>query len=79
MVDRKKFEFRKVLGRVSDGLGVENVQALKNLCYDMVGERRREGVDSGITLFNALIEESKFVGKEQSVYCSTQIVNSLMN
>jgi hypothetical protein len=59
MVDRKKLEFRKVLGRVSDGLGGENIQALKNLCYDMIGERRREGIDSGIAIFNALIEESK--------------------
>ena len=59
MVDRKKFEFRKVLGRVSDGLGNDNVQALKNLCYDMIGERRREGIDSGISIFNALIEEGK--------------------
>ena len=58
-MDRKKFEFRKMLGRVSDGLGNENVRALKNLCYDMVGERRRESIDSGITLFNALIEEGK--------------------
>ena len=56
-VDRKKFEFRKLLGRVSDGLGLDNVQALKNLCYDMLGERRRESIDSGVTLFNALIEE----------------------
>ena len=59
MVDRKRLEFRKVLGRVSDGLGGENVTALKNLCYDMIGERRREGIDSGIAIFNALIEESK--------------------
>ena len=59
MVDRKKFEFRKVLGRVSDGLGGDGVDALKNLCYDMIGERRRESVDSGISLFNALIEEGK--------------------
>ena len=56
-MDRKKFEFRKLLGRVSDGLGLDNVQALKNLCYDMLGERRRESIDSGVTLFNALIEE----------------------
>lgn len=61
-MDRKKLEFRKVLGRVSDGLGGENVTALKNLCYDMIGERRREGIDSGIAIFNALIEESKSTG-----------------
>ena len=58
---RKKLEFRKVLGRVSDGLGGENVTALKNLCYDMITERRREGIDSGIAIFNALIEESKSI------------------
>ena len=57
MVDRKKFEFRKMLGKISDGLGGESIEALKNLCYDMVGERRRESIDSGISLFNALIEE----------------------
>ena len=58
---RKKLEFRKVLGRVSDGLGGENVTALKNLCYDMIAERKREGIDSGIAIFNALIEESKSI------------------
>ena len=54
---RVKLEFRKVLGRISDGLGTENVRALKNLCYDSISERKREEIDSGIHLFNVLIEE----------------------
>lgn len=53
---REKLEFRKILGRVSDGLGIENVKALKNLCYDSITERKREDIDTGILLFNALIE-----------------------
>ena len=53
---REKLEFRKLLGRVSDGLGLENVKALKNLCYDTIGERKREEIDSGIQLFNSMIE-----------------------
>ena len=54
---RVKLEFRKVLGRISDGLGVENVRELKNLCYDYVSERKREEIKSGIELFNVLIEK----------------------
>lgn len=53
---RKKLEFRKVLGRINDGLGNENVRDLKNLCYDHIPERKREDIDSGILLFNVLIE-----------------------
>ena len=53
---RVKLEFRKVLGRVSDGLGAEDVRALKNLCYDSISERKREEIDSGVQLFNVLIE-----------------------
>lgn len=54
---RKKLEFRKVLGRINDGLGNENVRDLKNLCYDNIPERKREEIDSGIQLFNVLIEK----------------------
>ena len=56
---REKLEFRKMLGRISDGLGLENVKALKNLCYDSISERKREEIDSGILLFNTLIEGGK--------------------
>lgn len=56
---RVKLEFRKVLGRVSDGLGEENLRALKNLCYDYVTERKRAEIDSGVQLFNVLIEGGK--------------------
>ena len=59
MVDRKKFEFRKMLGRVSDGLGQENLKALSNLCTDIIGVKKVEAIDSGVTLFNALIEEGE--------------------
>lgn len=60
---RVKLEFRKVLGRISDGLGTENVRALKNLCYDSIAERKREDVGSGIDLFNILIERGKNVNE----------------
>ena len=63
MVDRKKFEFRKVLGRVSDGLGQENLKALSNLCTDIIGVKKAEAIDSGVTLFNALIEEGMCMSK----------------
>ena len=53
---RVKLEFRKVLGRISDGLGLEDVSALKNLCYDSISERKREEINNGISLFNVLIE-----------------------
>ncbi len=53
---RAKLEFRKVLVRVSDGLGLEDLKSLKHLCYDVVSEKRREEIDSGVQLFNVLIE-----------------------
>lgn len=56
---RVKLEFRKVLGQVSDGLTTENVNALKHLCYDYVPEKKKEGIETGIQLFNTLIERSK--------------------
>ncbi len=58
---RVKLEFRKVLGRISDGLGTENVMALKNLCYDSISERKREEIDTGIQLFNVMIEGGKLI------------------
>lgn len=57
---RVKLEFRKVLGRISDGLGLEDVSALKNLCYDSISERKREEINSGISLLNVLIERGRF-------------------
>lgn len=56
-------EFRKVLVRISDGLGTENVRALKNLCYDSIAERKREEIDSGIDIFNILIEGGMYIVK----------------
>jgi predicted secreted protein len=56
---RTRLEFRKVLVRVSDGLGQEDLRGLKNLCYDYVSERRREEMDTGIVLFNVLIERGR--------------------
>lgn len=56
---RKKLEFRKLLVRVSDELGQENVKALKNLCFDIVGGKKMEEIDSGIDLFNILIEKGR--------------------
>lgn len=61
---RVKLEFRKVLGRVSDGLGLEDVSGLKNLCYDYVTERKREEIDTGIQLFNVLIERGSYLSSE---------------
>ncbi len=58
---RVKLEFRKVLGKISDGLGAENVRALKNLCYDSIAERKREEIGSGIDIFNILIEGGMWV------------------
>lgn len=57
---RVKLEFRKVLGRISDGLALEDVKGLKNLCYDHVTERKREEIDTGIQLFNVLIERGSY-------------------
>ncbi len=58
-IDRKAFEFSKVLASVSDGLGHEDVRALKNLCYDTIPARKRQEVDSGLDIFQILREKSK--------------------
>ena len=60
-VNRRKFEFRKLLIRLSDGLGGENVRALKNLCYDHVGQKKSEEISSGVELFNVLIEGGQYM------------------
>ena len=57
LVDRKKFEFRKLLCRISEELqDSESVSKLKYLCYDIHGAKE---ADSALTLFNTLIEQSK--------------------
>lgn len=66
---RKKLEFRKVLGRINDGLGNENVRDLKNLCYDNIPERKREEIDSGIQLFNVLIEKGLISSEKPQFLC----------
>ncbi len=47
--------------KLSDRLSGENLKAMKNLCYDFITGRQRDEVDSGIALFNILIEQSKEV------------------
>lgn len=60
-VNRKGFEFRKLLGEVSDGLGRQDVVNLKNLCYEDITERKRADIQSGVEVFNILIEKSTCV------------------
>ena len=45
--------------QLSDGLGVENLRALKNLCYDLIPKPQLEAIDSGLGVFNVLIEQSE--------------------
>lgn len=45
---------------MSDGLGADNLKALKNLCYDFIPKPQLETIDVGLDVFNALIEQSKF-------------------
>ena len=45
---------------MSDGLGADNVRALKNLCYDFIPKPQLEAIDIGLEIFNALIEKGKF-------------------
>ncbi len=45
--------------KLSDRLGNDNLKAMKNLCYDLIPGRQRDEMDSGIVLFNILIEQSK--------------------
>ena len=54
-----KLKFRRLLSRISDGLGSENVNALKNLCYHHIYERDREDIEIGIDLFNVLVRKGK--------------------
>lgn len=46
--------------QLSDGLGNDNLRALKNLCYDFIPRHQLDAIDSGLEVFNALIEKSKF-------------------
>ena len=56
---RDKLRFRKLLGSLSDGLGSQNLRELKNLCYDNIGEQKREQVSDGLALFNVLLEQGQ--------------------
>ena len=44
---------------MSDGLGAENLKALKNLCYDFIPKTQLDTIDVGLDVFNVLIEQSK--------------------
>lgn len=57
-INRKGFEFSKLLAAISDGLGREDTRGLKNLCYDYIPARKREEIDSGIDIFQVLREKS---------------------
>lgn len=45
--------------QISDSLGAENLRALKNLCYDCISKPQYEAVETGLDIFNALIEKSE--------------------
>ena len=45
--------------QISDGLGAENLRALKNLCYDDITKPQFESMETGLDIFNALIEKSE--------------------
>ncbi len=58
-INRKAFEFSKLLASVSDGLGREDIRGIVNLCYADLPARIREGADSGLDIFQVLREKSK--------------------
>ena len=46
--------------QLSDSLGLDNLRALKNLCYDFMPRHQLDAIDSGLEVFNALIEKSEY-------------------
>ncbi|XP_064390312.1 FAS-associated death domain protein-like [Halichondria panicea] len=56
-IDRRAFQFSKLLASVSDGLGREDVRGIKNLCYDNIPARKREEIDNGLDIFQVLREK----------------------
>ena len=40
-------------------LDMHNLRALKNLCYDLIPKPQLEAIDSGLGVFNVLIEQSE--------------------
>ncbi len=58
-IDRRAFQFSKLLASVSDGLGREDVRGIKNLCYDNIPARKREEIDNGLDIFQVLREKSE--------------------
>lgn len=55
------------LFQISDGLGVENLRAMKNLCYDIIPKAQLDATDTGLDVFNALIEKSKSCSQTDSL------------
>lgn len=66
---RDKLRFRKLLGSLSDGLGSQNLRELKNLCYDNIGEQKREQVSDGLALFNVLLEQELITREKPQYLC----------
>ena len=54
-----KFEFRKLLLKISDRLSSENLRELKHLLVDQITKVKLETAEQGIDIFNILDERGK--------------------
>ncbi len=58
-IDRRAFQFSKLLASVSDGMGRDDVRGITNLCYDSIPAQKREKIDCGLDIFQVLREKSE--------------------
>ena len=65
--------------QVSDGLGGENLRALKNLCYDLIPKPQLEAIENGLEVFNALIEKSEWCTLEMYIVAVYMYVHCMLH
>lgn len=75
MDDTSSFDFNAVLLDISERLSEEQITKLKYLCQEWIGKRLLETIDSGIKLFQFLVERRKLAADNREFLCEllTQI------
>lgn len=67
--DMSSFDFNAVLLDISDRLSEEQIAKLKHLCQELIGKRSLEMIDSGIKLFQVLMERRKLAPDNREFLC----------
>lgn len=67
------FRFNALLLEISDQLSPDHLENLKFLCRDLIGKRNLEKIQSGINLFQRLMEFNKVTPENTEYLCELLI------